>query len=314
MRRAASADAAYAVLEERVIRRATAALASAGVRHAWFKGVAVARQFYLASHDRPRTDADLLIAPSDAARADAALQARVGPRDPGPWAPAGVSQWMYRDRETGLVIDVHCRLFEPASLGGLLAPEEVIRAAVPLPGLDDAPGASPAHALWIAAIHPVAHHGGQADPVWGGDLCRIAETLSPPDWDAFAALCERTRTRMLCGAVLAAAPGGVPVPHGVGARLAVGGERSIRWWQRAPRTPLSRFLTDLVVLEGWADRAALLRRKLLPPREALATADREAGGWLPWLYLRRLARGPRRWRRPDPSSPRRFEPPAGDGS
>ena len=58
---------------------------------------------------------------------------------------------------------------------------------------------------------------------------------------------------------------------------------------RPDLTPAGRLRSDLRAL-GIADRARLLVEIVVPPR-AYMRAVHGDGGWLPWLYVRRVAAG-----------------------
>ncbi len=61
-------------------------------------------------------------------------------------------------------------------------------------------------------------------------------------------------------------------------------------------TPAARLLSDLRAL-GPADRLRLLLETVVPPR-AYMRAMHGDGGWLPWLYVRRVLAGARKWLTP----------------
>ena len=104
------------------------------------------------------------------------------------------------------------------------------------------------------------------------------------------ALCAR-------GLALASARFGTSVPAFVAAVLgrAASAEPSAVFL-RPDLTPAGRMRSDLRAL-GMADRARLLVEIVAPPR-AYMRAVHGAGGWLPWLYVRRVAAGAGKWLRP----------------
>src|SRR5687767_8833899 len=166
--------AMYDALEARMLTRAACALREAGIPLLLFKGAAVGRTTYERSWERARSDADALIRADTWAAADSLLQLVIGPRAQDAIDPRVMGQWQYRDRETGLLLDIHCRLFEPAPLAALVTFDELYAASVGVPNLSPVRAPNSVYALWIAVIHPVAHHDAAADPVWDEDLRRIS--------------------------------------------------------------------------------------------------------------------------------------------
>jgi hypothetical protein len=68
---------------------------------------------------------------------------------------------------------------------------------------------------------------------------------------------------------------------------------------RADARKVDLLAADLRALPDWRSRARLLREHLLPPPEYMRAAHRSRRGWLPALYVWRIARGARAWfRRP----------------
>jgi hypothetical protein len=280
----------YDALESRVLAAVSDVLAKTGARALVFKGAAVARLAYAESWQRRRADADLLIRREDWQMVDRGLQAAIGPRLQIAIDPDAMGQWQYRDRQSGLLLDVHWRLFEPAPLAGLVSFADLDHDSVPLPGLAGlrAPGLT--HALWIALIHPVAHHDAAADPVWDDDIRRLAARMTADEWDRFVALCERTGTCTICAAGLEGA--GVEVAAARRDRLRVAGERTADLLRAGPRSAIARHVAFLRAMPGWAARVRELRRRLFPPADYMRALYGVPGSSrvLP-LYVRRIAAG-----------------------
>jgi Uncharacterised nucleotidyltransferase len=303
--------ALYDALETRFLSRAGAALRTSGVEALLFKGAAVARTTYPASWQRARADADLLIPPADWDRADKVLTEVVGGRLQDVIDPRVMGQWQYRDAETGLLLDVHCRLFEPAPFASLVTFDELAEHSLLVPGLEPARGPGRVHALWIALLHPVAHHGGAIDAVWEHDVALLAAVMTADDWPDFVALAKRTETCAICRAGLRrAAPDSAPAV--VIAELDVRGERSARLMRARADSALGRHLAFLIALPSWRARAREARARLMPPSDyMLACYGPGTRARLPWLYVRRIVEGlAGPWRARSKSARARFEPPA----
>jgi hypothetical protein len=280
----------YDAAETEMLSRATSALASAGVAAIVFKGAAVARLVYPGSWQRRRADADMLLQPDDWRRADAVLRHAVGERLQPAIDPDAMGQWQYRDMRTGLLLDVHVQLFEPAPLATAVRFDELAASSVRVPGLDAVRAPGLVHALWIALVHPVAHHDAVLDPVWQEDARRLAAALSDQRWRDFVGLCERTQTATICLAGLAAAGVSLADTHSI--RLSREGEPSRHLLRAGRRSALGRQFMFLRALPDWPSRARELRRRLFPPAAYMRERyGRPVSAPVLPLYLRRLAEG-----------------------
>ena len=268
-----------------------------------FKGAALAYTYYDRPEWRPRTDTDLLVSEDGRAPADAVLR-QLG------YAPAGgfsgdlvAYQAMYLKRREDAVlhvVDLHWRLANPQPFGNVLLYEEAAAEAVSIPTLGSGARAlSPVHALLVACVHRVAHHGGDQRLIWLVDIGRIAHGLTKADWARFVGLAVDRRVSAVCrdGLEEAARACRIEVPGEVIAALTEG---------RDGQEPTAAFLgrrrhaavvaQDLTYLPTWSSRASLLRQHVFPPaaymREAYAPGSR-----LPLfvLYLKRVWNGARKW-------------------
>jgi hypothetical protein len=299
------ADAAIAsALQDRELRRVLECLAASGVRPVVIKGAHLANTLYAVGR-RPRSDTDLFIAPADreaAARAFASAGYALVPHITGTLL---ISQCHFtRHERFGFrhAYDVHWRIANPPPFAGALEFDEVAADARPVPALGaHARAPSHAHALLIACMHRVAHHGGGESIVWMRDLCLLAEALPPAERTRVVDLAARKRMLRICARELARAHqelqgdacGALARDLGAAAANAPA-EPSARYLE--PRSKAGRLILDLRSLPRWHDRATLLREHLFPPRSYLqwkyGTARLTA---TPLLYALRVARGAGRW-------------------
>jgi putative nucleotidyltransferase-like protein len=289
---------------EAQLRRCLARLRAADVASVLMKGVQLAYSHYDRPDLRPRLDVDLVIAAGQRAQAHDVLVRDGYVPDVQASADLVLHQHTYvKHLDHGLphVIDLHWRVANPEIFGGVLTFAEMAQDAVVIGALgDDARGLSPVHALLVACIHRVAHHRGAERLIWLLDIHLLASRLEEGEWRAFvdlaidrevAAVCADglNRTRQLFG---------TPVPV-LCERLtdAAGrGHSEITARYLTPGRVLTAVVDDLRSLPTWGHRWRLVKDYAFPPvrymREVYAPSS---GSPLPWLYLRRMVFGARRW-------------------
>ena len=187
---------------ERELRVVLAALAEADVRPVLLKGVVLSRTHYPRPELRPRTDTDLLIASS--AR-DAATRALLDlgyehVAETGGLLTTGQFHLHKRDA-VGVfhALDIHCRISNVQAFSNVLSYAELVRNARPVPLLGPhAWGPSPVHALVIACVHRVAHHGNTDSLLWLLDVSLLAGSLEPHERDGFVELAGARAIRAVC--------------------------------------------------------------------------------------------------------------------
>lgn len=300
--------AAADLAREAELRAALAALEHAGMQPLVFKGAHLAYRDYARPDLRPRLDSDVLI-PADRAAREAAHRVLIGrgyTTAPHAGGDLVMTQRMYAKRQEGRLlhaIDVHWRIANPQSFSRALLHEELVRHAERLPQLGPAArGPSGPHALLIACIHRVAHHAGSDCLIWLYDIDRIARRLTPADWAVFLSLATERRVLAVCDASLGHATERfeTPVRGDVrqAAQLQRGAHEQSARYLTPPGDSVAAALSDLRALSSWGDRARLAREHLLPPaaymREVYAPGSHAP---LPWLYVRRVLVGARRWMR-----------------
>lgn len=301
------ADMRRAVIGE-AIREAELAdllqgLHEAGVEALLFKGAALAYTCYERPELRPRTDTDVLVSEARRPVADRVLRS-LGYEAVRHFSGDLVSyQAAYVKRRTGVpvhVVDLHWRVANPQAFGDVLPYEEALAEAVPIALLGSfARTLSPVHALLVACVHRVAHHGGDDRLIWLVDISRLAGKLNHDDWAAFAGLARARQVALVCRSSLTEAVEccGAQVPETVMTVLTGppdGREASAAFLSR--RRHAAVVTQDLLTLPTWRSRARLLRQHAFPSvsymRDTYAPGSR-----LPlfMLYAMRALRGARKW-------------------
>lgn len=300
-----------AVATELVQRKELAAVLKAlddgGIRILLFKGAALAFTHYAYSSDRPRLDADLLVAPAQRQAAAQVLE-RLGYRPP-PRIPGSLiqSQAVFeKTDELGVAhtIDLHWHISKPQIFAHLFPFDELAAAAVPVPALGPAARAPRAvHALAIACVHRVAHHHGpdRDRPMWLTDIHLLASRLTPGEAAEFVAYAERHRIVRICADALTSAE------RAIGRALPEPLAQLRAKAANVPREPTAAYLepkmrrvdvlvNDLAALPSWRTRAQLLFEHVFPPRSYMqGTYGVKQPGVLPVLYLWRILRGAAGW-------------------
>jgi hypothetical protein len=284
--------------------RVLAALDAGGVRNLVFKGAALAITHYAAPHQRPRTDADLLIDAADSAACARAL------------APLGYQQqheiagrlvthqhhYSRRDRYGVFhALDVHWKISNRHALAGRFRFDELWRDRLALTALgSSATTVSAAHALLLALVHRAGHHPGSSQLLWIYDLHTLASRMTADDRDAVARLAAAKGLSRLAGEGLTVARDtfGTPVDAMI----------------RALREPLTDATPapvlpdrwrqagvvgqDLLALNTWRARRRLLREHLFPaPAYIRGKYGVRSSMLLPALYAWRIVAAAPRWLR-----------------
>jgi hypothetical protein len=290
----------------KVMREAIAAMIAAGARPLLFKGTALAYAHYTAPFTRERGDSDVIVAPERFAAACAALD-KAGFNTPFSVRGSLVAATrVFRTRDPmghTHEIDLHCRISNSATLGGLFTFAELVERSQPLARLSDAARAlGPSDAMMVACFHRQMHATGnyfvggveQHDPdrlIWLADIDRLTRSMSEDEWHQLVTLAagKGLASSVASGLRAAQAALGTPLPSAPLRALDA----------QAVQTPASRFLTarsgermlrDLLATPGFSQKFRFLRELLLPP-PAYVRAILPDGRvrWLPWLYARYIA-------------------------
>jgi len=295
---------AAAVVEaarERELRDVLAALAAVNIRPVVLKGAALSRTHYPRPELRPRTDTDLLI-PAVAREATTRVLVELGYQQVAETAgPLTTGQFHLHKRDTvGFfhALDVHCRISNVGAFSNVVTYAEVARDARAIPSLGPhAWGPSPVHALIIACVHRVAHHGNTDALLWLLDVSLLARSLEPHERDGFAELAGARRIRAVCRSTLAladAAFGGVD-PQWL-ASLRTETAEPTAAFLRGPLRQIDILKYDLLASPRVWQRLQIVGEHLFPSSsfmyERYGTQRKFA---LPLLYAHRIVTGIPKW-------------------
>lgn len=293
-------DAALTAVRDRELCRVLCALRAGGVNVLLMKGAHLAYSHYAEPHLRQRDDADLLIAPADAAGVVAMLAREGYRRVPDITGEAVIGQMIFERRAAaGLVLDVHSRIAAPRIAAGLLRFDELAARAVPLPALGPcARGLAPVDALALASIHLTAHHAEHDLLPWMYDTFLLASRFSDAERREFFDLVVQRRMAHLAAYALTDAVEYFPTPETselLQRLTSVRDEEPTAYLVRR-RTPLADFASDLRVATGIGPRLRLILGHLFPPvaymRHTYGVTNPLA---LAGSYVVRMVRGGVRW-------------------
>lgn len=277
--------------------------AAAGVPMVFFKGAATAYSLYDEPWMRMKDDWDVLVATGAHRDADRAL-ARAGFRVDRALKPGRVRmrQQSYRRDVAGgqCIVDLHQRALNPPALSDRIPYRDLDAIGVPLPRIHRlARGVAGEAALAIACVHRLAHHSSETRLMWDYEVLLLARRLSGLSEGAarLAALSRQWGGGRFVSAEVRGAAHRLDAPLDAGVArvldaldaLAPAGDAFLR----EHRSRADEFLLDWRVL-GWKDRASLLIETFAPDG-AFVRASTGSTLPLPWLYVRRIARGARGW-------------------
>jgi Uncharacterised nucleotidyltransferase len=304
VRSALDAQVHHDVLAEECRRGQTAcvvrAMRSAGVSTLTIKGSALAYTHYPAPYLRPRCDTDLLVSPDAMPRASEVLES-LGYSRLTMVAREVVhtqSAWVNRKALVGQTIDLHWRISARPLLAKCLSFEELLQDAVTVPRLDEpALVPAPVHALMLACVHRVAHHGTSRRLIWLYDISLLADGLSADEWERFLKLASGKAMCGVCADGIETAAALVGCSTETTDRL-----ETLRALGRAKRETsasyvndgrdaLHRILIDVRHTRRPFDKIRLLAGHLFPDADYMRSAfgARSLPG-LAYAYLHRLSR------------------------
>ncbi len=269
------------------------ALAQAGINSLVFKGSALAMSHYPHSYLRARDDTDVLIEERHLPAVGRVLSGLGFQRALSNQQSLIQRQCLYwrRDKNGCLHnLDIHWALNNRQGLGDVLTLAYLRTRAINLPALGEQTLApNPVDATLIACLHIAAHHQGEIRLIWLYDLYLLIEAMSPGQRQQLRLEIKRLDLAGICNIGLGlaayyfASPGTglddlAPLPLSPATI-------------RAPRR-LQIWFADLAALPNSVERIRYISQHLLPTRHyMLERAGRTSSLWLPWLYLRRAARG-----------------------
>ncbi len=304
---AGRAESALEIARRRDLGRLLLAFEAAAVPVLAIKGAALAYTVYPEPWLRPREDTDLLVRPADVVRAGVVLAAagfHLVPRQRGRIV---TNQQLYvRSDPPGRrdAIDLHWKIADPAPFANLISFDELLRAGAAVANASPAFRVpSTGHSLLLACWHLIAHHsrdrGDRERLLWLYDIHLLANALTEGGRGVVIEVAARTRTADVCATALTIASRQFASP-GAGALLEQlpqsASDRSTTPYLRGNARRVDLLVADLRALPGWRSQVRLVREHLFPPAAYMrATYPQTSPVLLPFLYVRRIVGGARRW-------------------
>jgi hypothetical protein len=276
------------------------ALGRASLPAVLMKGSALAYTTYPAPALRRRNDTDILIDRADLDRV-AVVLAGVGYRRENYLIGDRVShQALFtRTGPHGVVhnLDVHWRVSNRPVFEDVLTWDEVLAGSVPVPALGvHARATGTAHALMLACIHPVAHHGQFAEDTlrWIYDVHLLASAMNDYEFQQWVDLVTTRAMRAVCGRGLHLAHERfrTDVPPWVTAACASAPDEPSAWYLSDEPWKGDVRLSDLRTTTGIRAKTGLILEVVLPKpaymQQAYGVSNRVL---LVPFYVYRVVRG-----------------------
>lgn len=291
LRTAAIHAAALEPLRAADLREVLGALAARAIEALLLKGTALAYDVYTAPEHRPRGDVDLLVAREHFAAAVEALRA-LG------FASRLTSGDEHNVRQVTLTrhgheYDLHWDVANSPLFASALRFEHLQANAIALPRLGPhARGLSRVDALLLACIHRVAHHHDLERLIWLVDIALLRERMSRDEHARFWRQAADARVVGVCARSIELASEWSGGLQPAAEEFLTAEELTRDESSRAFLDPDLRYagvmLANLRALP-WPARMQRLWQLAFPPRAFMRQTF--GNGALPWLYLRRGARG-----------------------
>lgn len=300
LRNAAIQAAAVEPLRADDLRTVLSTLAANGIPVLIMKGAALAYDLYPGPELRPRADVDLLVSRKDVAAAIATLKALgcVAPLTSGDEHAVRQLTLLRRDAfgvQHGY--DLHWDASNTPVFASALRFDHLLERAIAIPRLGDhARGLSYPDALLLACIHRVAHHHDTQRLIWLADIDLLRLRMSPEENARFWREAAEARMVAVCSRSIELAEEWFSrPPHDRAEQWLTAAELSQDEPSRAFLNPGMTYgaemLADFRAL-SWKARAQRAWQLAFPPpaflQESFGTHNRLL---LPWLYVRRGARG-----------------------
>jgi putative nucleotidyltransferase-like protein len=286
---------------ERELRQVLSALAVAGVRPVLLKGAALSRTHYPRPELRPRTDTDVMI-PAPARDATAAALTAIGyQRVTEADGALTTGQFhLHKYDASGLfhALDVHCRISNVRAFADVLSYAELVRDARPLASLGPhAWGPSPVHALMIACVHRVAHHGNTDSLLWLLDVSLLAHSLEPDEREYFSELAGARGVRTVCRDTLMLADAAFGrIDAGCLASLRTATAEPTAAFLLGPMRQIDILKEDLRASPRLWQRLQIVGEHLFPKASFMYGRYRTRRKFtLPFLYAHRIVTGMPKW-------------------
>ena len=302
----AQTHAALGLASTASVTRLLDLFAEADVPVLLLKGAALAHTLYPRPYLRARGDLDLLVPEARRGAADRLLTAAGYVRQDS-MREAGSRQVSYRPPDqdlAGELIDLHWSITDAQLLHGLLAPEVLLAASVPVPALGPhARAPHRLHAMLHACMHRAANFSTRfraagawhLEPdrlIWLYDIHLLSQGFDTDDWEWLCDMAADLGLRALCLDALEASARrfGSPVPARVRERLGAGPPEPSAGYLRPGL--LHKLIVEVGAQRHWRGRLQVASSYALPPAEFLRDKYPERRRWpLPALYGLHLARG-----------------------
>jgi hypothetical protein len=275
-----------------------------------FKGAALGQTHYAASWQRPRCDADVLIA-SDSRERVFALLRRLGYERPTFISGDLVTYQapFRRGDHLGIehALDIHWRIANPQLVSEVLPHGELVDRSV-IVSVEGYPMRvpSPVDSLLLACVHRVAHHPDFEQPFWIEDIHLLASRFDASEWTTLVARASNRAIGAICLEGLRRAQDRfqTAVPAEVLAALAGKTSEPSAMFLRGQLRPVDYLTSDLRAL-GPLAAVRLLREHLFPPADYMqAKYSLRSRALLPACYAARVVSGVAKWLRPYVSATR----------
>ena len=280
------------------------ACAEAGAKPLVFKGAALAHTHYAASWQRPRADADVLIAPESREPVCVVL-ARLGYERCALISGDLVMFQTAFERVDRLgvehVLDIHWRIVNPHVVSQALSHGELLERSV-IVRIEDYPMRVPSavDSLLLACVHRAAHHPDFEKPFWIEDIHVLASRFGPSEWQTFVTRAADRSVRAICfnGLQRAQQTFHTTIPANVLTALSTHVSEPSAILVRKGLRPVDRLASDLRTL-GAVGAVRLVREHLFPPAEYMrAKYGISSPALLPAYYVARMLSGMSKWFRP----------------
>lgn len=308
LREQARAQAMWELRHRQLVREFLHGLADKQVRAVLLKGTAIAYDLYEQPAARSRGDSDLLVRPSDLAKARAVLLALGYRRDAtGDGLDDELAQqeaWVLPGDGSNHGIDLHWAVMNSHALAHVLPVDECFAAARELPRLSPAARTlDRPRFLLHTCVHRAMHrtapyfvdgrtHFDEGRLIWSWDIALLAAALGKEEWRQFTRLAIGAGVASACLAGLQAAADDFAAPVPVAVSEALQGIDDAAYLRASA---LRRAWSDLRSIPGSRAKLRYVGGRLLPSSAFMrAKYPGMAGAPLIALYARRLAESLRR--------------------
>jgi hypothetical protein len=307
-RKSAMIAAIWEMRHREILNRVLAGLSNIGVQPVLFKGSALAYNIYASPYLRSRSDTDLIVPEHARDEVNYVLQTLGFKSDFNLRGDLNSFQASYSLVDSVTYahnLDLHWRISNSHVLAKLFSYEELASEARSLPTMGpDAKAAGTIDALLIACMHRAAHkqcpyfvddveHYGGDRLIWLHDIHLLLGEMQPRHCDEFLERAKRKGLEGVCleGIELARACFNTLVPERVREGLSCLGQTGAAS-RYLSSSVMYQYYANLTAVEGAENKVRFLTQLLVPSERYMRCKYPDVKlNWLPWLYLRRVARG-----------------------